>query len=119
MLFSWRLLTDDQSVRPSVVIGKIHTGVLTILAVAGWYGTRLCGCPPLRPSAANSSLMPLRRAQYQPALRSAATTHRPISSQPACRTGLSGWRSDIKEEQSVQGLFGARTNTNNNANTVR
>ena len=88
MLFSWRLLTDDQSVRPST---------------------------------AGSSLMPLRRAPYHPAVNSAATTQWPISSQPACRKGLSGWRSEINEEQSALGLFGARTSTsnNNNANTVQ
>ena len=48
----------------------------TFVVVAGWHGTRLCGCPLRLPRAERSSLMPRRRVPCQPAFASAAVNER-------------------------------------------
>ena len=93
--------------------------VQTFLVVAGWYGTRLCGCPPRLPRAERSSLMPRRRVPCQPAFASAVTSQKrdlhPLTptrlGQVFCAGKGGARRAGDTEQNACPSLVGRRANT--------
>ena len=118
------LLLRERFWRGRVGVGARGLSCADCLAGSGRRGTQLRGGPPCRPRAADSALMPLRRAPRRPDLANGfgvqpvrgspirpGTTNQlaaeglavipPLqTSQSRCRGSRGGWRSEIKEERS-------------------
>ena len=96
----------------NVDMGAFRVGIVRLgpfRAESGRQGTLLRGCPPRRPRADSSSLMPLRRMPHRPDPVTNCGDSAIKNPSPQGRRAWGVWRSEIKEESAALGRNGGQS----------